>query len=134
MARPNKGKISTDGGKAIGGGLFQAFSGLDLGGLPEGPQPDAASPSIEKEEKPTKRGRVVLRKETAHRGGKCVIVVDGFDSSLDEAFLTGLLKRLRSGCGCGGTLKERSIELQGDHPGRIRELLVTEGFRVAGVS
>ena len=134
MARPNKQKISTDGGKAVGGALFAAFSGLDSSGLPDGPIADAVSPPEEKAEKSAKRGRVVLRRETAHRGGKCVIVVDGFDSSLDDAFLTGLLKRLRSGCGCGGTLKERAIELQGDHPGRIRELLMTEGFRVAGVS
>jgi translation initiation factor 1 len=131
MARPNKQKISTDGGAAVGGGLFQAFSGLDIGGLPEGPSEEKLP---EKESKPAKLGRVVLRRETAHRGGKCVIVIDGFEPTLDEVFLSALLKRLRTACGCGGTLKERALELQGDHPQRIRELLVSEGFRVAGVS
>jgi translation initiation factor 1 (eIF-1/SUI1) len=37
-------------------------------------------------------------------------------------------------CGCGGTTRERAIEIQGDQPGRIRELLEQEGFRVAGVT
>ncbi len=132
MARPNKERISTEGGKAVGGGLFQAFSGLEMSGLPEG-KPTTPEKPTEVEVKPTKLGRVVLRRETAHRGGKCVIVVDGFDASLDDAFLSALLKRLRAGCGCGGTLKERTIEIQGEQISRLRELLSSEGFRVAGV-
>ena len=82
----------------------------------------------------TKLGRVVLRRETAHRGGKCVIVVDGFDAALDQTFIEALAKRLRAACGCGGAVKERTIELQGDQAVKVRESLMGVGFRVAGVS
>ena len=49
---------------------------------------------------PVKLGRVVLRKEKAHRGG---------------------------------TVKDRTIEIQGDQRSQIRTLLEAEGFQVAGM-
>lgn len=135
MSRPNKNKISTD--APATGGLFAAFVGLEIGGLPKGPEtlePSAtgAETAADKHH-PAKLGRVVLRREKAHRGGKCVIVADGFAPALDEAFLEALAKRLRAACGCGGAVKERTIELQGDQVPRIRECLLAEGFRVDGV-
>lgn len=131
MARPNKERISTSGGDAIGGGLFSAFSGLSAEGLPEG--------SVLKEEpvatkKPKKLGRVVLRRETAHRGGKCVVVIDDFSPDLDDSFIESLAKKLRNQCGCGGAVKGRAIELQGEQVKKSREILTQEGFQVAGVS
>ena len=135
MSRPNKQKIDTQAPAA--GGLFAAFSGLEIPGLPEAlppPAPEdqpstAAAPGI-----PSKMGRVVLRRETAHRGGKIVIVIDGFDPSYDDAALEILGKRLRAACGCGGSVKNRTLELQGNQPDRIRAWLTGEGFRVGGIS
>jgi translation initiation factor 1 len=79
-------------------------------------------------------GRVVLRRETAHRGGKTVIVVHDFATHLPVSVIEALAKKLRAACGCGGAVKGRTIELQGDQPGRIRALLEAEGFQVAGVA
>jgi len=45
-----------------------------------------------------------------------------------------LARKLRHACGCGGTTRQRSIELQGDQPARIRSLLEEEGFKVAGIT
>ncbi len=134
MSRPNPKKIplQSPGSPPGGAGLFQAFAGLEIGGLPEGPPP-LAGPEKTPSNAPAKLGRVVLRRETAHRGGKCVIVLDGFDPALDDAFLQALSKRLRAACGCGGAVRERTLELQGEQAARARELLVAEGFRVAGV-
>lgn len=131
MSRPNKAKIPTD--APAGGGLFQAFAGLEISGLPEG---EVAAPAAAEKapNHPAKLGRVVLRRETAHRGGKCVIVLDGFDAALDDSYIETLGKRLRAACGCGGSVKARTVELQGEQAGRAREWLVGEGFRVAGVS
>jgi translation initiation factor 1 len=42
-------------------------------------------------------------------------------------------KKLRMSCGCGGAVKGRTIELQGDQAGKIRGLLEAEGFQVGGV-
>lgn len=80
-----------------------------------------------------KLGRVVLRRETAHRGGKTVVVIDQFAPNISLKQIEALAKKLRNACGCGGTTKERSIELQGNQIEKIRQLLEQEGFRVAGV-
>lgn len=130
MSRPDKKKIATDAGTNIGGGFFQAFAGLNAEGLPSGP------PETNEKDAPAskqKAGRVVLRKETAHRGGKIVIVVDGFEPHHSEEGIAALGKKLRAACGCGGAAKGRTLELQGDLAGRIREFLEREGFKVAGV-
>ena len=106
------------------------FASLQIDNLPLG---DVTPP--ETIIKPTpKLGRVVLRKETAHRGGKTVIVVHDFAPQIQLRKIEELAKKLRSACGCGGTVKERTIEIQGNQPGKIRQLLEQEGFRVAGVS
>ena len=138
MSRPNKSKIPTDADNRTGGGLFQAFAGLEITGLPEAPAVGEGDAQATQQAgagaaKPQKLGRVVLRRETAHRGGKCVVVIDGFDPKLDDAFIEALAKRLRNDCGCGGAVKERVIELQGDQVPKIRTLLEKEGFQVAGV-
>ena len=132
MSRPNKSKISTD-APVPGGGLFQAFAGLQMEGLPAGADEPSQPPEPSPGERPSKLGRVVLRRETAHRGGKCVVVVDDFAPSLDQDFIEALARRLRAACGCGGAVKGRTIEMQGDQASRIRDCLVSEGFRVAGV-
>jgi len=128
MSRPNPKKISTE--AQPGGGFFAAFAGLEINGLPEDTQkPEAKAPQPQAI---SKRGRVVLRRETAHRGGKCVIVVEGFEPMLDQSFIETLGKRLRAACGCGGAVKGRALELQGEQAARVRAWLVAEGFRVAG--
>jgi translation initiation factor 1 len=132
MAAPSK-RIPLN---PIQNGLNQAFASLEMSGLPQGPgegkeTPESQSPPHE-QLVPGKPGRVVLRREKAHRGGKTVLVVDGFGSQHTDLAIEALGKRLRSGCGCGGTVRGRAIELQGDQPGRIRTFLEGEGFQVAG--
>jgi translation initiation factor 1 len=86
-----------------------------------------------KPEPPAKLGRVVLRKETAHRGGKTVIVVYDFAPAITGSFIEELAGKLKKSCGCGGTVKDRQIEIQGDQPGKIRAVLEVAGFRVDGI-
>jgi translation initiation factor 1 len=127
-----KRRLATNAADSARPGLNAAFTGLTVPNLPEGaaPAPPLAADS------PAalwKMGRVVLRRETAHRGGKTVIVVDDFATHLPASVLEKVAKKLRAACGCGGTVKGRSIELQGDQPGRVRAALEGEGFQVAGV-
>jgi translation initiation factor 1 len=122
-----------------GSGLAQPFAALDLGALPAGPATAAlsASPSPTGHRtapKPSKLGRLVLRREKAHRGGKTVIVIHEFAPHIGYSYIEFLAARLKAACGCGGTTKDRTIEIQGDQPGRIRQFLEQEGFRVAGVA
>lgn len=112
-------------------GLNAAFAGLSISGLPSGPEETVNEPQAP--ERPSKLGRVVLRREKAHRGGKTVIVVHDFEPQITDAFIDDLAKKLRTTVGTGGTVRERTIEIQGDQPQKIRAVLETEGFRVAGV-
>ncbi len=120
-----------------GESLNNPFAALEAAGLPAGDNsaPSASNPLRPAEGfKPSKLGRVVLRREKAHRGGKTVIVIHDFAPHLGGRYLEDLAARLKAACGCGGTAKDRTIEIQGDQPGRIRSLLEQEGFRVAGVT
>jgi translation initiation factor 1 len=116
-----------------GTGLNNPFAGLEVGGLPVG-QPVQSTRAAPEPPKPGKLGRVVLRRETAHRGGKTVIVIHDFAPHIGISRLESLAAKLKAACGCGGTVKDRTIEIQGDQPVRIRSLLEQEGFRVAGVT
>jgi translation initiation factor 1 len=118
-----------------GSGLANPFAALDVPGLPPGEvksTPAQLAPATEP--KPSKFGRVVLRREKAHRGGKTVIVIHDFAPNISYQYIETLASQLKASCGCGGMARERTIEIQGDQPGRIRALLEQEGFRVAGVT
>lgn len=59
------------------------------------------------------------------RYGKVITLVSGFDKSID---LKTTAKALKEGLACGGTVKDRIIELQGDHKRHVRVVLVKLGF------
>lgn len=60
--------------------------------------------------------------------GKVVTVVRGL--SADDNDLPALLTRLKSTCGAGGTLKDDTLELQGDHHDQVTNLLKSLGYKV----
>jgi translation initiation factor 1 len=110
--------------------LQSPFAALQLDGLPTGPAEPIAPANPEP---PSKLGRVILRREKAQRGGKTVIVVSGFETHIPSSEIERLAKEARQTCGCGGTLRNREIELQGDNPQKVRAFFEKSGFRVAGV-
>ena len=100
-------------------GMAAALGGLDVPTAPAAPN--------------WKMGRVVLRRERAHRGGKTVIVVDDFATHLPLSVIETVARNVRAACGCGGTVRGRTVEIQGDQPAKVRAALEAEGFQVAGV-
>jgi len=118
----------------VQGGMNAAFAKLDIPDLPAAPEPPPAASVPAPAPTKKKLGRVVLRREKAHRGGKTVIVIDDFATHIRLSEIEDFAKKLRSACGCGGTVRDRTIEIQGDQPGKIRAILEAEGFQVAGVS
>jgi translation initiation factor 1 len=80
-----------------------------------------------------KMGRVLLRRETAHRGGKTVVIVYDFATHLPASVIEKVAKKLRAACSTGGTVKDRTIEIQGDQIPKVRATLEAEGFTVGGV-
>ncbi len=135
--RPEKQKrIATDPQQQGLAGLGQALSGIDLGPLPAAPARPTSDPTpvSANPDKPKKLGRVVLRRETAQRGGRTVIVIHDFPAALTNGALDDLARDLRRAIGTGGTVCERTIEMQGDQPAKIRAFLEKRGYQVAGVS
>jgi translation initiation factor 1 len=59
------------------------------------------------------------------RYGKTVTIVNGFGNEID---IKKIAKALKNELACGGTYKGNSIELQGDHRNKIKEILVKLGF------
>jgi translation initiation factor 1 len=76
---------------------------------------------------PTSKQSLKIRLDKRKRG-KLVTVVSGFHCS--ETQVAETLSILKSQCGAGGSIDGESIELQGDHTLRIRELLIHRGYRV----
>ncbi|RMH52899.1 MAG: stress response translation initiation inhibitor YciH [Zetaproteobacteria bacterium] len=71
-------------------------------------------------------GGVVVRREKKGRGGKEVTVVLGLRAAPDA--LKAQAKRLKAAIGSGGTVKNGTIEIQGDHCARVIALLAEEGI------
>ena len=78
--------------------------------------------------KPAGDGNVRVSRETKGRAGKGVTVVKGLP--LDAVALSALGKQLRTACGSGGTSKDGTLEIQGDHVERVMELLKGQGYSV----
>ena len=73
---------------------------------------------------------VVLRIEKGGRGGKTVTVISRLQ--FHPAGKEELLRKLKSSCGAGGTMKNDDLEIQGDHRPRLKTLLEEMGYRVRG--
>jgi len=73
-------------------------------------------------------GWVRIRRESKGRGGKVVTVISGVPLPQEE--LSVLAAQLKKRCGCGGTLKQGVIEIQGEHLELLLETLKQHGFRV----
>ncbi|MFM6404615.1 MAG: translation initiation factor, partial [Microcystis sp.] len=61
------------------------------------------------------------------RAGKTVTIVTGFQCHTET--LTKLLKQLKTACGTGGTVKENTIEIQGDNRQKILQILIESGYK-----
>ncbi len=73
-------------------------------------------------------GIVRVLRETKGRGGKAVTVVRGVP--VDAAGLLRLGQELKAACGSGGTVKDGTIEVQGDHVEKVMALLQQRNFTV----
>jgi translation initiation factor 1 len=76
---------------------------------------------------PAGDGVVRIRRESKGRGGKTVMVITGLP--LDALALTTLAGELKRRCGCGGTAKDGTIEIQGDHGELLLAELTRRGYK-----
>lgn len=73
-------------------------------------------------------GIVRVMRDRKGRGGKTVTVIDGVMGS--EAERAALAQQLKKLCGSGGTVKDGTIEIQGDHCDKVITKLTTLGYKV----
>lgn len=126
----SSGKIPTSGGQSLGQNPFGALSAAGLPAANPPPQgaPAGSGKASSRSQPNTNRGRVDIKRTTAGRGGKTVTLVSGFVGiGLPEK--EQLAKKMRNACGCGGTVKDGDIEIQGDQRDKIAAILTEAGFR-----
>lgn len=63
--------------------------------------------------------------ETKRRYGKSITIITGISKDVN---IKNVLKELKTKLACGGTLKNDTIELQGNHKNKIKGILVKLGF------
>ena len=73
-------------------------------------------------------GKVRVGRSTKGRKGKGVTVITGVPLAGEE--LQDLARDLKRQCGSGGTVKDGTIEIQGDHRDVLVELLSKRGYEV----
>lgn len=76
---------------------------------------------------PPQRQNLKIQASRKGRKGKTVTVISEFQTT--EENLNQLLKQLKTQCGCGGTIKDNTIEIQGDHREKIMQLLLQSGYK-----
>jgi len=122
MSGRKQDKRPTSGGADLN---VNPFAGLEGVGLASGnlrKPASVSSPSL-------KGGRVEVRREKAGRGGKTVTTLSAFQTHHTQRDLDLLLKELKQCCACGGSRKERVLELQGDERERVCAALTARGFK-----
>ncbi len=67
----------------------------------------------------------------ARRYGKITTLVSGFDKAVD---LKSVSKSLKEALACGGTVKDSTIELQGNHKKQVKPILAKMGFPEDSIS
>ena len=87
---------------------------------------------IKEQKQPVQRpkgdGVVRIQKQTSGRKGAGVSVITGLGLSDDE--LKKLAAELKKRCGCGGSVKDGNIEIQGEKRDLLKQLLEQKGFKV----
>lgn len=125
MARENKQRVATEAAPEL---RTNPFAALEIQGR-ESESGGTGVPPVTNRPTATKE-RLLLRRSTAHRGGKTVLVLAGFSPTWNATRLQSLLHELKTSLGCGGKVEDRTLELQGELADRLIPLLESRGFAV----
>lgn len=78
-------------------------------------------------ELPSNQQNLKVQASRKGRKGKTVTVISGFQVKPET--LEALLKQLKTQCGTGGTVKDNTLEIQGDHTQKLVEILTKLGYK-----
>lgn len=88
-------------------------------------EPELAAPAVDL---PPAEQKIRVQVSRKGRKGKTVTIASGFQCQ--PATLTKLLKQLKGRCGSGGTVKDQTLEIQGDHRETVQQQLKQLGYSV----
>jgi translation initiation factor 1 len=75
---------------------------------------------------PPNAQKLSVRKEKKGRGGKVVTIVEGYKGNPQT--LEELTKKLKQSCGVGGSVKHKTIVIQGDIADKVVTFLIKSGY------
>ena len=134
MAREKKQRVATEAAPELRSSPFAALNiqGRQSTSAGRDTRPACPPPSKRTSEPlvPTPGEKLLLRRSTAHRGGKTVLVLEGFSPAWTEAKLEALLHELKTSLGCGGKIEARTLELQGELADRLIPLLEARNITI----
>ncbi len=87
--------------------------------------PEATERAIR--ELPPQQQNIRIQATRSGRKGKTVTVISGFQCQPET--LAKLLKQLKAQCGSGGTLKDNTLEIQGEHKQKLLAILTQLGYK-----
>lgn len=76
---------------------------------------------------PPQQQNIRIQATRSGRKGKTVTVITGLQHNPET--LSKLLKNLKAQCGSGGTVKEDTLEIQGEHKQKLLDLLTQLGYQ-----
>ena len=79
----------------------------------------------------TKESQRITIRTVKRRFGKLTTLIEGFEKDVN---IKEIAKKLKSVLACGGTVKNNTIELQGNHIDKVKEELAKYGFPKDSIS
>lgn len=76
---------------------------------------------------PPQQQNLRVQATRAGRKGKTVTVITGLQHNPES--MNKLLKKLKAQCGSGGTVKEDTLEIQGEHKQKLLDILTKLGYK-----
>ena len=73
--------------------------------------------------------KLKVSQETSTRRGKRVTVIRGLTHN--PQVIESLTKKIKSQLGTGGTIRSKTIEIQGNHIKKVQQILIEEGYTIA---
>tara|TARA_Y100000034_G_scaffold26979_1_gene32108 strand:- start:9183 stop:9491 length:309 start_codon:yes stop_codon:yes gene_type:complete len=73
-----------------------------------------------------KENQLIIIKIVKKKFGKKYTIIEGINDK--DINLKDITKKLKNKLACGGTNKEGTIELQGDHKQKVKNILIEIGF------
>ncbi len=76
---------------------------------------------------PPQQQNIRIQATRSGRKGKTVTVITGLQHNSEN--LAKLLKNLKAQCGSGGTVKDNTLEIQGEHKKKLLDILTKLGYK-----